>query len=65
MERNCLPGRELHPAVRTLYAQFLALVADAPCHADNAQYAAWLAGDITPDADTKAGFTARFDRSRR
>jgi len=64
IERNCLPGREVHPHVRPLYAQFLALVADEPGHADDARYTAWLAGDISVDNTTRDVFAARFKRSR-
>ncbi len=64
IERNCLPGNELHPAVRVLYARFVALVADEAGHISEARYAAWLAGDITVDADTRGKLAARWEQSR-
>lgn len=65
MERNCLPGNELHPAVRTLYARFLALVADEPDdNITDARYAAWLAGDITVSSAIRNEFAARWEQSR-
>lgn len=64
MERNCLPGNELHPTVRALYARFLALVADGPGCVSTARYAAWLAGDIRVDGTARAEFAARWARSR-
>lgn len=64
VERNCLPGHELHPAVRVLYARFVALVADETGHTSDAGYVAWLAGDITVDAETTGTFAARWEQSR-
>lgn len=64
IERNCLPGNELHPVIRALYAHFLAVVADEPGHTPDASYAAWLAGDITVDSTVRTEFVARWARSR-
>lgn len=64
VERNCLPGYEMHPAVRVLYARFLAVAADDEKHLADASYVAWLAGDITVDAETRAALAARWEQSR-
>lgn len=63
-ERNCLPGHEVHPAVRVAYAWFVALAADADGRLADATYVAWLAGDITVDAATRAAFAARWEQAR-
>jgi len=66
MENNCLPGNELHPAVRQLYARFLALIADrtlAEC-SGYAEYAAWLAGDIAVTEPIRQQHMARWKKAR-
>lgn len=64
IERNCLPGYEMHPTVRVLYARFMALAADDAGHLADASYVAWLAGDITADTQTRVSFAARWEQSR-
>lgn len=45
LEDNCLPGRELHPAVRPLYEAFAKLSDWASPNDPSARYAQWLVGD--------------------
>lgn len=62
MEFNCLPGYELHPQVRAVYARFVALVADMLPVAD-AGYAAWLVGDVAAPAVQSAQYLSRWRNS--
>ncbi len=45
LEDNCLPGRDLNPAVRPFYEAFAELSAWASPNDASARYAQWLAGD--------------------
>lgn len=63
MERNCLPGNELHPEVRTVYERFAAASAEFIPQAD-ADYAAWLAGDKEVDDKARQSYMRRWDAGR-
>lgn len=66
VEDNCLPGRELHPAVRPLYETFTQ-VSDWLNPADPAaKYVRWLSGDDTDVTDTiQQRYMQRWLESRR
>ena len=51
LEDNCLPGRELHPAVRPLYEAFAKLSDWASPNDASARYAQWLVGDARDVTD--------------
>lgn len=66
VEDNCLPGNELHPAVRPLYETFLNTAATF-CPADpQTPYVRWLAGDLTETSETvQRRHMQRWSESRR
>jgi hypothetical protein len=66
VEQNCIPGRELHPAVRPIYDTFTA-VADRFAPDDpNSHYTKFLAGDDTDVTDAvKSRYKQRMNAARR
>lgn len=66
LEDNCLPGRELHPAVTPLYSAFVKL-SDWVSPSDPARkYAQWLAGETGEvDETIKHRYMQRWSESRR
>lgn len=66
VEDNCLPGNELHPAVRPLYSAFIELADEFPPQDPSQRYAQWLAGDA-PDVTepTRERYLQRWMDSRR
>lgn len=52
LEDNCLPGREVHPAVRPLYEAFAKLSDWAAPNDPSARYAQWLVGDAGEVSDS-------------
>ena len=66
VEQNCIPGRELHPAVRPIYDTFTA-VADRFAPDDhNSHYTKFLAGDDTDVTDAvKSRYKLRMNAARR
>ena len=66
VEDNCLPGKELHPAVRPLYETF-ARISDWAAPGDpTGKYAQWLAGDDSVVPETvRTRYMQRWSESRR
>jgi hypothetical protein len=66
LEDNCLPGRELHPAVVPLYTAF-SEISDWVSPSDaSRRYARWLVGDAgTVDDTIRQRYTQRWSDSRR
>lgn len=66
LEDNCLPGRELHPAVRPLYELFTQLVKWTHPTYPSLSYMRWLTGDASePNEATRDRFMSRWAESRR
>lgn len=65
LEDNCLPGRELHPAVLPLYSAFVALSDWVAPHDPTRRYAQWLVGDSNVDEQTQKRFMQRWTESRK
>jgi transcriptional regulator with XRE-family HTH domain len=66
IEDNCLPGNELHPAVRPLYETFLTVASQFSPSDPGGQYVRWLAGDSEAVADpVRHRYMQRWSDSRR
>ncbi|WP_236741603.1 RodZ family helix-turn-helix domain-containing protein [Mycobacteroides abscessus] len=65
VEDNCLPGHELHPAVRPIYEVFLARQAEFAPNETSGLYAQWLAGDSPDVPETvRRRYMERWNESR-
>lgn len=66
VEDNCLPGNELHPAVRPIYEAFLAVQSAFAPEDTSGRYAQWLAGDLSDVPETgRRRYMERWTESRR
>lgn len=66
VEDNCLPGNELHPAVRPLYSAFTALADEFPPADPSQRYAQWLTGDAPNTTESaRERYMQRWTDSRR
>lgn len=66
VEDNCLPGRELHPAVRPIYEAFAELATWAIPNDSIGRYVQWLVGDAVDVAETgRQRYMQRWLESRR
>lgn len=64
VEDNCVPGHQLHPAVRPVYESFLT-VQRAFVPADTSgHYAQWMAGDLNVPEATASRYIQRWTESR-
>ena len=66
VEDNCLPGKELHPAVRPLFETFVRVADWAAPDDPSGRYARWLAGDLGDISESvRQRFMQRWSESRR
>lgn len=66
VEDNCIPGSQLHPAVRPLYDTFTAMARDFAPADPSASYTEWLAGDRSSASESiKERYRVRWADSRR